>query len=128
MGSPLASTYQSSTTETSSTVNSLSQIYLGAKFSLYPVQSAIQEADNPISVRFTNIDHILVAALSTEEIPAAIQQITEVIRERHRIRADKADDFNIRDMTEITKTLPATTALMNNLLLTVALIYLVPQS
>ena len=124
-GSPLASTNQSSTTETSSTVNSLSQLYPGGKISLYPVQSAIQAADNPMLVRFTNIDHILVAAVSAEEIPAAIQQITEVLRERHRIRTDEADDFNIRDMTEITKTLSATTALMTNLLLTVALISLV---
>jgi ABC-type antimicrobial peptide transport system permease subunit len=124
-GSPLSSTNQSSTTETSSTVNSLSQLYPGGKISLYPVQSAIQAADNPMPVRFTNIDHILVAAVSTEEIPATIQQITEVLRERHRIRIDEADDFNIRDMTEITKTLSATTAMMNNLLLTVALISLV---
>ncbi|MFH0995308.1 MAG: ABC transporter permease [Pseudomonadota bacterium] len=123
-GSPLASTNQSSS-ETSSTVNSLSQLYPGGKISLYPVQSAIQAADNPMPVRFTNIDHILVAAVSTEEIPAAIQQITEVLRERHRIRTDEADDFNIRDMTEVTKTLSATTALMTNLLLTVALISLV---
>ena len=124
-GSPLASTNQSSTTETSSTVNSLSQLYPGGKISLYPVQSAIQAADNPMPVRFTNIDHILVAAVSTEEIPAAIQQITEVLRERHRIRTDEADDFNIRDMTEITKTLSATTVLMTNLLLSVAMISLV---
>lgn len=64
-GSPLASTNQSSTNETSSTVNSLSQLYPGGKISLYPVQSAIQAADNPMQVRFTNIDHILVAAVST---------------------------------------------------------------
>jgi phage host-nuclease inhibitor protein Gam len=37
-------------------------------------------------VRFTYIDQILAAAQSTEEIPAAIQQITDVLRERHRIR------------------------------------------
>ena len=51
--------------------------------------------------------------------------LAEVLRERHRVRADEADDFNIRDMTEITNTLSATTALMANLLLTVALISLV---
>jgi ABC-type antimicrobial peptide transport system permease subunit len=123
-GSPLASTNQSGISETSS-VNSLNQLYPGGKMSLYPVRSETQAADNPMPVRFANIDHILVAAVSTEEIPAAIQQITEVLRERHRIRADEADDFNIRDMTEITKTLSATTALMTNLLLSVALISLV---
>jgi ABC-type antimicrobial peptide transport system permease subunit len=124
-GSPLASTNQSSSSETSSTVNSLSQLYPGGKMSLYPVQSVTQAADSPMPVRFTNIDQIMVAAVSTEEIPAAIKQITEVLRERHRIRGDEADDFNVRDMTEMTKTLSATTALMTNLLLSVALISLV---
>ena len=37
----------------------------------------------------------------------------------------KTDDFNIRDMTEMTKTLSSTTAMMSNLLLVVALISLV---
>lgn len=124
-GSPLASTNQSSSSETSSTVNSLSQLYPGGKMSLYPVQSVTQAADSPMPVRFTNIDQIMAAAVSTEEIPAAIKQITEVLRERHRIRGDDADDFNVRDMTEMTKTLSATTALMTNLLLSVALISLV---
>ena len=123
-GSPLASTNQSSSSDTSSTLNSLSQLYPGGKMSLYPVRSATQAADSPMPVRFTNIDHILAAAVSTEEIPEAIQQITEVLRERHRIRTDEADDFNIRDMTEIRKTLSATTTLMTNLLLSVALISL----
>jgi ABC-type antimicrobial peptide transport system permease subunit len=124
-GSTLASTNQSSSSETSSTVNSLSQLYPGGKMSLYPVQSVTQAADSPMPVRFTNIDQIMAAAVSTEEIPAAIKQITEVLRERHRIRGDEADDFNVRDMTEMTKTLSATTALMTNLLLSVALISLV---
>ena len=48
---------------------------------------------------------------STEEIPQAIDQITELLRERHRILPGDDDDFNIRDMTEITKTLSSTSAI-----------------
>ena len=44
-------------------------------------------------------------------IPDAIRQITALLRERHRIRSGEADDFTIRDMTEMTKTLSATTTL-----------------
>ena len=47
------------------------------------------------------------------------------MRERHRLRPEDPDDFDIRDMTEITKALNSTTQLMGNLLLVVALISLV---
>jgi ABC-type antimicrobial peptide transport system permease subunit len=123
-GSTLTTTNQSSSSsDTSTTVNSLSKIYPGQQ-SLYPLRSDIQAADNPMPVRFTNIDQIMTAAVSSAEISAAIQQITATLRERHRIRNDEADDFTIRDMTEMTKTLTATTMLMTNLLLCVALISL----
>jgi ABC-type antimicrobial peptide transport system permease subunit len=124
-GSSLATANQSSSSsDTSTSVNSLSKLYPGGQQSLYPVRSEIQAADNPMPVRFTNIDQIMTAAVSSAEIPAAIQQITSTIRERHRIRNEEADDFTIRDMTEMTKTLSATTLLMTNLLLCVALISL----
>jgi ABC-type antimicrobial peptide transport system permease subunit len=76
-------------------------------------------------VRFTNIDQILTAAWSSEEIPTAIEQITEILRERHRLRTGEPDDFTIRDMTEMTNTLSSTTRMMTNLLLCVAMISLV---
>jgi ABC-type antimicrobial peptide transport system permease subunit len=123
-GSTLTMTNQSSSSsETSSTVNTLSKLYPGGQ-SLYPAKSEIQALNNPMPVRFTNIDQILTAAVSSEEIPDAIDQITATLRERHRVRNDEAEDFTIRDMTEMTKTLSATTKLMTNLLLCVALISL----
>ncbi len=51
--------------------------------------------------------------------------MTALLRERHRVKSAKDDDFNIRDMTEMTKTLSSTSNLMGSLLLTVALISLV---
>ncbi len=47
------------------------------------------------------------------------------MRERHRIRPGDADDFNIRDMTELTRTLASASQSMGTLLLVVALISLV---
>jgi len=82
-------------------VNTLSNIYPGGQPELYPERSAVQAANHPMPVRFANIDHILAAAQSTGEIPSAIQQISLVLRERHRIGPGEADDFRIRDMTEI---------------------------
>ena len=127
-GSTLQSTNQSSSSSsssssTSSAVNTLSDLYPG-QTSLYPEQSAVQAADNPMPVRFANIDRILASARETDLIPEAIAQISELLRERHRIRPGEPDDFNIRDMTEMTKTLASTTNLMTNLLLCVAMISL----
>jgi ABC-type antimicrobial peptide transport system permease subunit len=76
-------------------------------------------------VRFTNVDQILAAARFPELIPVALQQITELLRERHRIRSGEPEDFNIRDMAEMTRALSSTTTLMTKLLLAVALISLV---
>ena len=125
-GSRLASTNQStgSDTDSGSSVNTLSNLYPGA-VSLYPERSAVQAADNPLPVRFANIDRIMAAAKSADEIPEAIRQMMDILRERHRIRPGEPDDFNIRDMTEMTKTLTSTTRLMTNLLLCVAMISLV---
>ena len=109
---------------TSTTVNTLNQIYPTSQKKLYPEQSATQAANTPLPVRFTNVDQILAAGRSTEEIPAAIKQITQILRERHRLGPGEPDDFSIRDMTEMTKALSSTGTMMTRLLLAVALISL----
>ena len=125
-GSSLTNVNQSSaSSSTSSSVNSLSQLYPSSQLNLYPIPSATQAADTPQPVRFTNVDTIMVAAQSTSEIPLAIQQMTELLRERHRIHAGEPDDFNIRNMAEMIKALTSATTLMTKLLLCVALISLV---
>jgi len=126
-GSSLSSVNQSVAvkTDTSQQVNSLNQLYPSTGVALYPTPSAAQAANTPLPVRFTNIDQILTRARSGEEIPAAIEQITRLLRERHRIKAGQADDFSIRDVTEMTRALASTSTLMMRLLLCVALISLV---
>jgi len=84
-------------------VNSLNNLYPGGQQDLYPERSAIQTAYNPMPVRCANVDHILVAVRGTDDIASAIDQITLLLRERHRIRPGEADDFRIRDMTEMTE-------------------------
>jgi len=107
-------------------VNTLDQLYPNLDNSqLYDQPSAIQQADTPQPIRFANVDQILARAESTAAIPQAIRQITGLLHERHHIRPGQADDFNIRDMTEMTKALASTSYLMAGLLLCVALISLV---
>jgi ABC-type antimicrobial peptide transport system permease subunit len=110
---------------TSGSVNTLSNLYPSSGVQLYPEQSASQAANNPMPVRFTNIDQIVVSAQGPDQIDAAIAQITDVLRERHRLRAGENDDFVVRNMTEFTNALTGTTQLMTRLLLSVALISLI---
>jgi ABC-type antimicrobial peptide transport system permease subunit len=123
-GASLANPNQSAA-GSSSSVNTLNNLYPGQAPELYPLPSETQAADTPLPVRFTNIDQILAAARTTGEIPEAIRQITNLLRERHRLQAGEPDDFTVRDMTEMTNTLSSTTKLMTNLLLCVAMISLV---
>ena len=124
-GTSLGNVNQSAkSSDTSNQVNSLSNLYPGST-GLYPVPSAVQAADTPQPVRFVNVDQILAKAASAEQIPQAIDQISELLRERHRIRDGQDDDFNIRDMTELTKAMSSTSELMGALLRVVAAISLI---
>jgi len=114
-----------SSSSSSSTASSPSQLYSNAQVNLYPVPSDTQAMDNPQPVRFTNVDQILAAATSASDIPLAINQITDLLRQRHRIHKTDSDDFNIRNMTEMTNALSSTTVMMTNLLLAVACISLI---
>jgi ABC-type antimicrobial peptide transport system permease subunit len=105
-------------------VNTLNQLYPSQQTGLYPAFSPLQQADTPQPVRFTNVDQILVRTDSAEEIQAGIRQVTQLLHERHHIRAGQPDDFNVRDMTEMSKALGSTSQLMGGLLLCVALISL----
>ncbi len=126
IGSSQTGTGQSgSSSGSSSSGTPASPFYPGTATSLYPLASTTRAADTPVPTRFTNVDQILTAARSAEEIPLAIQQITDLLRERHRIRPGEPDDFNIRDMTEVTKALASTSTVMTRLLLSVALISLI---
>jgi ABC-type antimicrobial peptide transport system permease subunit len=123
-GSSVANVNQSSPNSQSSQVNSLNNLYPSSKASLYPIPSDTQTADTPAPVRFSNVDQILAAAKTAQDTAASVDQITELLRQRHRIRDGEPEDFAVRDMAEISKALSSTTGLMTNLLLCVALISL----
>jgi ABC-type antimicrobial peptide transport system permease subunit len=109
----------------SASVNTLNQLYPTQATNLYPAVSPTQAADTPLPVRFANVNQIVAAARSATEMDVAIRQITQLLHERHRIRAEQSDDFNIRDPTEFTNAFTKTTSLMTTLLACVACISLV---
>src|SRR5262249_1610679 len=97
-----------SSSGTSTQVNTLNKLYPGST-ALYPIPSATQQADTPQPVRFVNVDSLWVKAATADKIPTAISEITRLLRDRHHLRADEENDFNTRDMTEMNKTMTATT-------------------
>ena len=106
-------------------VNTLSKLYPSDQAQVYPQRSAIQAADNPQLVRFADLDDIYVSVHSPEEIPQGIDEITQLLRQRHHLRDGQPDDFGIRNWIELSKALSSTTRVMTDLLLAVALISLV---
>src|SRR5262249_22171869 len=131
-GGSLASVNQSATPtsgnpqlDAAQKVNSVSQPYPGLLTSIYPVASPSQLANFPMKLGFTNVDQILVRANSTEETKSAVRQITRLLHDRHHVKPDQADDFNIRDMTEMAKAQSSTTEMMTRSLVFVALVSLV---
>ncbi|MEI6606077.1 MAG: FtsX-like permease family protein, partial [Verrucomicrobiota bacterium] len=101
------------------------QLYPGSAQGLFAARSAIQTKNSPTPVRMITVDQIIVSATSAAETKMASEEITTLLHERHHIAETEVDDFNIRDMAEITKVMTSTTDLMTKLLLVVAMISLV---
>jgi putative ABC transport system permease protein len=94
-------------------------------------QSAVgQDQDDTILMPYTTVmkkmkgvtwlDDILCSAVTQEAIPAAEDQIAEVLRRRHRIQPGSADDFNLRHPLEMAKLVEDSARTMEMLLAAVA--------
>jgi ABC-type antimicrobial peptide transport system permease subunit len=107
-------------------VNSLNQLYpnLAGPATWYPLLAASEAADTPQPLRLGNVNRILVSARTPEEMPDAMRQIEDLLRERHHLGPGEEDDFRIRDTTEMSRALAATSYRMTSLLLAVATISL----
>jgi putative ABC transport system permease protein len=70
------------------------------------------------------VDMIYVTTASTAELYEGQQQVTELLRERHRIQPGQDDDFTVRNLNEIAEASKTASQVMSNLLLSVASISL----
>jgi putative ABC transport system permease protein len=70
------------------------------------------------------LNDIWASAVSPEAIPEAEREVTQLLRERHHLRADQADDFNIRHPVEFANAIAASAQTMELLLGSIASIAL----
>jgi macrolide transport system ATP-binding/permease protein len=76
----------------------------------------------PKLVGFVNT--IFVQASSTEAVPKALDQVTRLLQQRHRIRAGDTPDFSVRNISDITQAAEGSSQIMAWLLASVASISL----
>ena len=74
---------------------------------------------------FNNVNQILVSLHDMGDLEEAKTEFTALLRQRHRLKADKDDDFTIRDMTEITEMVTSISSTITVLLGAVASISLI---
>jgi putative ABC transport system permease protein len=75
-------------------------------------------------MRITWVQSIHVSVVSAERMKEAQDQITALLRQRHRIQADQDDDFTVRNLTDIAAASSGTTQVMAVLLGSIASISL----
>jgi len=73
----------------------------------------------------TTLRSILVQADSLKNLPVVQQQLTELLRQRHKIGPGKDDDFTVRTQQEIAETATATSRIMTALLGSIASVSLI---
>ncbi len=71
------------------------------------------------------VDDIMCSGVTADAIPAAEQQIKSLLRERHHLRPDEDDDFNLRHPADIAQTRAQSEKIMTLLLASIASISLV---
>jgi len=73
---------------------------------------------------FVRLGQILVSTISANDIPAAQNEITAIMRESHKL-GDNADDFTVRNQSEIAAAATSTTSVMSGLLAAIASVSLI---
>jgi putative ABC transport system permease protein len=71
------------------------------------------------------VGQILASTFSPSDIPAAQAEISEIMRESHRLDNGEPDDFTVRNQTEMAEAAQSTTAVMSWLLAAIASISLI---
>ncbi len=77
----------------------------------------------PQAIRSETIGQILVKAKSPQAVPVAVDQITRLLRDRHRLEEGETD-FRIYDMAEVTNVFKRTVQMLSGLAMAIAAVSL----
>lgn len=80
-----------------------------------------------VQKRILAIDHInqvIASAVSEDDAPDAVIQVSEILRAQHKLTANEDDDFYVQSMEELISTFSSTTEMLTILLVAVASISL----
>ena len=80
-----------------------------------------------VQKRILAIDHlnqIMASAISEDDAPDAVTQVSEILRKQHKLTVNEEDDFHVRSMEELISTFSSTSEMLTILLVAVASISL----
>ena len=70
------------------------------------------------------LNQIMASAISEDDAPEAVTQVTEILRSQHKLMDSEDDDFSVRSMEELISTFSSTSEMLTILLVAVASISL----
>ncbi|EPR65361.1 Macrolide export ATP-binding/permease protein MacB [Cyclobacterium qasimii M12-11B] len=70
------------------------------------------------------LNQVMASAVSEEDAPEAVTQVTEILRTQHKLSESAEDNFSVRSMEELISTFSSTTEMLTILLVAVASISL----
>jgi putative ABC transport system permease protein len=70
------------------------------------------------------LNQVMASAVSEDDAPAAVIQVTDILREQHKLMDQEDDDFTVRSMEELISTFSSTSEMLTILLVAVASISL----
>ena len=93
-----------------------------------------QDQDDVVIAPFTTVqkrilaidylNQIMASAVSEDDAPEAVNQVTEILRKQHKLTENEDDDFTVRSMEELISTFSSTSEMLTILLVAVASISL----
>lgn len=89
-----------------------------------------QDQDDVVIAPFTTVQkrilaidylsQIMASAVSEDDASEAVEQVTQILRDQHKIMASEEDDFTVRSMEELISTFSSTSEMLTVLLVAVA--------
>ncbi|MGB5418242.1 ABC transporter permease [Algibacter sp.] len=93
-----------------------------------------QDQDDVVIAPFTTVqkrilaidylNQVMASAISEDDAPEAVTQVTEILRSQHKLTDNEEDDFTVRSMEELISTFSSTSEMLTILLVAVASISL----